>query len=157
MIEYLPRQRRNNKMANKFVGIDYPITDNNPGGLFAASSDVEQIKADMLILLLTNPGERCMLPDFGTPLRDLIFEPNDASLTLTAKQMIATSLQKYEPRVSISQINVSTNVDPTLLDASDNLTELNHVLSIQIKFIDPNNIQSVQDLLLEVPLQTGGQ
>lgn len=138
----------------KFVGFPYPVTP-NPRGFFFAQSDIDQIKSDMLILLLTNPGERVMLPNFGTPLRDLIFEPNDASLILRATQMIANSLQAFEPRVSISQINVTTNVDTTILDRNDDLTEQNHILQIQILFIDPNNIQEVQDLTLEVPLQTG--
>ena len=62
-----------------FLGAPYPIVK-TARGLLAAQTGVDQVKADLLQLLLTNPGERVMLLDYGTPLRELIFEPDDSSL-----------------------------------------------------------------------------
>ena len=35
------------------------------------------IKKDLIYHLFTRRGERVMLPDFGTDLQDIVFEPND--------------------------------------------------------------------------------
>lgn len=138
-------------MAKKFLGLQYPLTK-TPRGLLAQKRGIDQIKADMLQLLLTNPGERVMLPTFGTPLRRLIFEPNDISLEVEAKQMIAQSLQMWEPRIVIQQINVTSRFDERNLDARDNKEEIDAVLGIRIDFIDPENISQIQQLKLEVPI-----
>jgi phage baseplate assembly protein W len=63
----------------KFLGLQYPLAKSSRG-ILAQKVGVDQIKADLLQLLLTNPGERVMLPTYGTPLRKLIFEPNDNNL-----------------------------------------------------------------------------
>lgn len=138
-------------MANKFLGLQYPLKK-TPRGILAQSSGVDQIKADLLQLLLTNPGERVMLPTYGTPLRELIFEPNDANLERRAREMIANSILTWEPRVVINEIVVSSNVNKDFLDKFDNLTEREAILFISIKFYDPNNIEIVEELVLERPL-----
>ncbi len=98
----------------------------------------------------------CMLPEYGTPLRKLIFEPNDSTIADTAREMIIKSITTWEPRITVQQIEVSTNIDPSSLDKNDTKDEIEHILSIRIIFFDPENIQDVQQLKLEVPL-TGGQ
>src|ERR1019366_4698383 len=95
-------------------GYPYPIVK-NPRGFFAASAGVEQIKADLLILLLTSPGERVMLPTFVTPLKDLIFDPNDATLVQKARDMVIASIAKWEPRITVDQINVTSTVPTSYL------------------------------------------
>ena len=49
-----------------FAGMGYPIVT-NPKGYFPVTKGVDLIKGDLLCLLLTNPGERVMMPQFGTP------------------------------------------------------------------------------------------
>lgn len=142
-------------MASKrFIGCQYPLIK-TPRGIMAQKTDVDQIKADMLQLLLTNPGERVMLPDFGTPLKKLIFEPNDAILEMDAKNMIAASIARWEPRVEIKNIIVSSIGGDASLNDYDDLTEVDHILSIKIHFFDPLDITEVQELRLEVPIGGG--
>lgn len=133
------------------MGIPYPVTK-DPQGYFRSQGGVRQIKGDLMSLILTNPGERIMLPDFGVPLRDLIFEQNDFSLRLRAREMIIRAIETWEPRISIEQVEVLTETDETSLDASDDKNESPNILMIRIRFIDPENIQAVQELKLEVPL-----
>ena len=135
----------------KFLGAPYPILP-HPRGYLHTQNSLDQVKSDLLILLLTNPGERVMLPDFGTPLRNLIFEPNDQTLVAQAKQMIIQSISTWEPRITVQQINISTVVDTSILSPADTLQDLGNILSIQILFFDPESIQNVQELILEVPL-----
>ena len=93
-----------------------------------------------------------MTPNFGTPLRRLLFEPNDLSLQIAAKNMIIDSISTWEPRIAIQQVQVMSSIDRDDLNNYDDLTELEHILYIKIEFIDPQNISEVQELVLEVPL-----
>jgi phage baseplate assembly protein W len=135
-----------------FSGMAYPIMK-TAKGYFPVITGVDLIKGDLLQLLLTNPGERCMMPNFGTPLRDLMFDPNDTLLGDRARQMIINSIKTFEPRIVIDAIEVMTNVDKEFLHKDDDLTNREHVLGIRIIFRDPQDIQEVQELVLQVPLQ----
>lgn len=137
-----------------FNGAPYPVLP-NPKGLMATQSGINQVKSDLLILLMTNPGERVMLPDYGTPLRKLIFDPNDATLEEQTKQLIIDSIRKWEPRVTISQINVTSTPNYNELDINESRDDDGHILMIQIQFFDPENIQDLQELRLELPLSGG--
>lgn len=138
-------------MSLKYPGLPYPITK-NPKGFFYIQDGINQIKSDMLILLLTNPGERVMLPNYGTPLRKLVFEPNDPKLILQAKNMIARSLKLWEPRVAITQIEVKNGMDNHSKNLDEDGTETDAVLLIRILFVDRLKIDTVNELKLEVPL-----
>ena len=124
-----------------FLGAPYPIV-RNPRGLLSTQGDVNQIKSDLLCLLLTNPGERIMLPEFGTPLRDLMFEPDDDIIINEARDMIINAITTWEPRINISAIDVFTEND-----AGDE-----HTLFIRIMFFDPNEIKNIQELKLQLPI-----
>lgn len=138
----------------KFSGVPYPITK-DAKGYYRKQGGMNEVKSDLLILLLTNPGERVMLPNFGTDLRSLFFEPNDAIIAATARQLIINSIKLWEPRISVDQINVSTSVDKTVLNPMDNQSEIEHILYIQISFVDKEDISQVFDLELQVPLGGG--
>lgn len=136
----------------KFIGLQYPLIK-TARGLMAQNNSVAQIKADLLQLLLTNPGERVMLPEFGTPLRKLMFEPNDVSLEIMAKQMIADSISKWEPRIVISNISVTSNFNENNLNQNDSRDQIDHILGISISFVDPENISQIESLKLQLPLE----
>lgn len=138
----------------RFLGAAYPITT-HPRGFLHTQEGVNQIKSDLLVLLFTNPGERVMLPDFGTPLRELIFEQNDTVTAQKARQMIIDSIRTWEPRITIEQLTVSTSAPSSSLNPQDDGSETDKILYINIKFFDPENIKDVQDLKLEIPLSGG--
>jgi phage baseplate assembly protein W len=137
-------------MAN-FLGLPYPVVK-NPLGFFKTQSGISQIKSDLLSLLLTNPGERVFLADFGTPLKRLIFEQNDAVLEATAKNMISESISRWEPRIAVSQIEVSREIPSSSLNPMDPREDVDNILYINIKFVDPEKISEVQELRLQIPL-----
>jgi len=136
-----------------FLGVPYPIVK-HPLGLMRTQSGINQVKSDILVLLLTEPGERVMLPEFGTPLKQFFFEPNDAEITERVKDAISTSIKLWEPRVAVTQIDV-TNSEADIDNALDNFDkkeDKEHILLIRILFTDFNNIQEVQELKLAIPL-----
>jgi phage baseplate assembly protein W len=136
----------------KFLGAPYPI-ESTPKGYLPSIYGLDTLKADLLQLLLTYPGSRVMLPSFGTPLQSLVFEPNDAVLEDKAKEMIIASINQWEPRIAVQSIEVVSKVDASFLASDDDLSEREKILGIRIIFLDPQNINTVQELVLEVPLQ----
>lgn len=135
--------------TKKYLGTPYPIVQ-DPGGYLHTEYGVRKIKADMLSLLLTNPGERVMLPSYGTPLKKLFFEPNDPIVQAQAKKMIEASIKAFEPRIRITQIDISAIKD-TDLNTSDDKSEKESILYIKILFFDPNDIRTIQSLVLNLP------
>lgn len=137
----------------EFLGMPYPIT-RHPLGLLRTQGGINQVKSDLLVLLLTEPGERVMLPDFGTPLRQFFFEPNDEVLVEGVRSAIVDSIRKWEPRIRVTEIDVTnrrSEMDGSL-NTYENGEDTDHVLLVRIAFTDFNNIQEVQELRLQVPL-----
>lgn len=137
-----------------FKGSPYPIEE-HARGYFHTQSGIDQIKSDMLALILTNQGERVMLPQFGLDLRRFLFEPADSVVVGQVKALLIEQLNLWEPRVVIDDIEITVNPDESELDSQDDLTEKDAILLIRINFFDPENIREVQQLKLEVPLPGG--
>ena len=140
-------------MALKFLGAPYPIIK-TPRGLLAQSNGVDQIKSDLLQLLLTTPGERVMTPLFGTPLKKLMFEQGDETLAMQARDMVVEAVETWEPRIIINNIRATAgdDFDRDKLNKNDNLEQAGYILGIEIEFFDPQNITKIESLVLEVPL-----
>lgn len=138
----------------RFLGYPYPITK-TPKGYFYAQEGVNTIKADLLQLLLTNPGERVMQPEYGTPLKRLLFEPNDYTARIEARNMILNSISRWEPRIVVRSIEVSSDIDKGSLNQFDDQTQKENILFVRILFVDPEQIKEIQELVLEVPMGGG--
>jgi phage baseplate assembly protein W len=135
----------------RFLGAPYPIVP-TPKGYLPTISGTETIKSDLLQLLLTYPGERIMLPSFGTPLKDLIYEPNDIILQERARDMVIEAINTWEPRIAVREIEVNSGIDDGSLSPDDDKSESDKILSIRIIYVDPQNLTEVDELLLQVPL-----
>lgn len=137
-----------------FLGCPYPIIK-HPLGFLRTQSGINQIKSDLLCLLLTQPGERVMLPEFGTNLKKFIFEPNDSVILEQVREEISRAISIWEPRIAVKNIivtNGSNVVDS--LNSQDLKQDVPHILLIQILFTNFNDITKVEKLVLELP--TGG-
>lgn len=62
-------------------------------------------------LLLTNTGERLMQPTIGTSLRKLLFEPMDPMREQDIATLVKTTIDNYEPRAKIFNVNVIADYD----------------------------------------------
>lgn len=135
----------------EYIGLQYPL-EKTARGLMAQSRGVDQVKADLLQLLLTNPGERVMLPTFGTPLRELFFEPNDPTLEVEAERMIADAIQTWEPRIEIQNIAVTSDFSRDDLATDDPGDDRESIIGVKIEFYDPGDITQLEALELELPV-----
>lgn len=60
-------------------------------------------------ILLTTPGERADLPEFGCGLRQLLFAPNSDALEATTQLMVQRSLNLWlGNQINLSQVTVTS-------------------------------------------------
>lgn len=104
-------------------GINFPFRDSRRGDYLELTElESQEIKADLIHLLLTRKGSRYFLPDFGTRLYEFIFEPFD-TLTFDAIQSdIRDAVSTYMPMLLLNNITI-TPLDPAEELASQ--TEIN--------------------------------
>lgn len=81
-----------------------------PGGRVSWSEGEDNVRETIRILLMTRPGERLFLPDFGAGLDAALFEPNTVTTRETLKGRIEQTLQQWEQRISLDSVEV--NADP---------------------------------------------
>ena len=85
----------------KLNGIAFPVVAGT-GGYFSKSEGFATILGGLKQLLLTNRGERVMLPNYGTNLRSYVFEQDTPQLRSKIKDEIYNAIEAYAPRVEIS-------------------------------------------------------
>ena len=100
-------------MANGITyGINFPFRDSRRGDYLELTQlEAQQVKSDLIHLLLTRKGSRYYLPEFGTRLYEFLFEPFDG-LTFDAIQSdIRDAVQQFMPNLLLNQITI-TPADP---------------------------------------------
>lgn len=66
----------------------------------------EDIHESLQILLATAPGERVFQPSYGCGVKQLIFESLTESTITEIKDLIERAVLFFEPRISLTQIQV---------------------------------------------------
>lgn len=93
-------------------GINFPFKESKKGKYLSLTENVEdEIRADLLHLILTRKGSRYFLPDFGTRIYEFIFEPMDGPTFDSIRSEIQTSVDKYIPNLQINDISITPYSD----------------------------------------------
>jgi phage baseplate assembly protein W len=88
-------------------GLNFPFRDSRRGDyLELTQTESQQIKSDLIHLLLTRKGTRYYLPDFGTRLYEYIFEPFDGLTFSAIESDIRDSVEKYMPNLILNNITI---------------------------------------------------
>jgi uncharacterized protein len=94
---------------NKAIGVSIPF---NGGGVFKSTfSTKDQIKSNLINLLLTYKGERVLNPQFGADLPRLLFEPINNDTLIKIENQIVTSVSTYIPEITITNIEITPDTD----------------------------------------------
>jgi len=112
-------------------GTPYPVVSHPKGFLHSESDEIDQLKSNMLSILLTKPGERVFEPNFGTLLRLEPTAPLHARVQ-HVRQTTARSLKRWEPRVQVSDVKVDTH---------DNV-----IVGYSVIFINPLDLKTMESL-----------
>jgi len=93
-------------------GISFPPRIGADGRM-AWSSGPDNVREAMTVILLTQPGERVMLAEFGGKLRSFLFEPNTVATRRLIQEEIENALKVWEPRATIQSVSVDADAgDP---------------------------------------------
>ena len=108
------------------LGPELPLNrDHRFGNYSLITSYKDEVKQNFKNLLLTSPGERMMVPDFGVGIRNFLFNPRPQAVTML-RQRITTQVSKYMPYITINKI---------VFDENKREDELNtHMLSVIIDY-----------------------
>jgi hypothetical protein len=79
-------------MDTTSLGFPFKI---NELGQVATLTGNDNIRAKIIQVLLTSPGERVNLPEFGCGLRDLVFDPNNEILAAATEFTVTKALQRW--------------------------------------------------------------
>lgn len=77
----------------------------------SSSLEHEHIKESILQILQTSPGERLMNPEFGSRLKELVFENNTSVLKTLLRYHIGKALERWEKRIQITSIEFGSSSD----------------------------------------------
>ena len=76
------------------------------------------IKQAVKNLILTSPGEKPFQPLVGSSVNRLLFEPLDAFTADAVAEEIRTTINQYEPRVSLTKVDVTPIFEGNKLNVS---------------------------------------
>ena len=100
-------------------------------------TSLEQSKFNITNLLLTNTGERVYQPEFGSRLRELIFEQIDDNLPTKIEEEVRRAISKWLPYVNISSVETLTN------DTNENQ------IYVKIKYFTSLNRKTEQEVVID--------
>ena len=82
--------------------------------------DLELVKRDLLNHIFTLRGERVMMPNFGTRIPLLAFEPNDEQTREIVREDL-TTVFTYDPRVQLLGLTINSLPDNNAIVATAQL------------------------------------
>ncbi len=108
----------------------FPLRIDGGSSQVARSAYPEHVDEMLRQLLLTNPGERTCLPQFGCGLRRLVFSPQVAGLDSAVEIQIRAAVSQWlADQVSVDEVKVLSGSDPsTGLDPGELKVTLTYTL-----------------------------
>jgi hypothetical protein len=108
---------------NIAIGVSLPF--DGPGVFNSTYTTKDQIKSNLVNLLLTSIGERVMNPNFGTELKKFLFEGITDSNSELLKNSLLNSIAIYIPEITVTDIAVIPNTDYNSINLN-----VNYILNI---------------------------
>ena len=125
---------------NSSIGLKYPLFATERGSQNVSRTTLEAVKADIINLLITRPGERVMNPTFGISMDKYLFEPNVDSFIEDIKTDITESVNLWLPFLIIQEITITTTNE----DKDKNQFKIKLVFSLNST---PTIFESVETLV----------
>jgi phage baseplate assembly protein W len=118
---------------NIAIGVSLPF--NGPAVFNSTYTTKDQIKSNLINLLLTAKGERVMNPEFGCDLKNFLFEGITNSNISLLKTNISDSISTFIPEITLKNINLDSNIDDNLInltvDYSLNISQTPDQVTVQ--------------------------
>ena len=128
-------QSVNNSPRDNFIYKDISLyfTRNPVTSDVSTVTDIQDIKRAVRHIVLLNPGEKPFHPEIGTGVRAALFQNFTAPIKALLSSRIQEQIQKYEPRVEVTNVSFNDNID-------------NNELSCKIEFNVRNAPQQTEEV-----------
>ena len=111
--------RENDLNPDIRIGLKLPFNRGRSGLFPQSQTTLEQAGSNVKNLLLTAKGERVMQPDFGSRLRELLFEQYTEDLSSRIQSEIQEAISTWLPYINISNVNIiQSDEDPNTTNVS---------------------------------------
>lgn len=108
------------------LSVKFPLSMSEKGDFSLNENIKDMVKQNFKNLVLTVPGERIMIPDFGVGISRYLFEQNSYGVLESVTSAINSQVSKYMPYIQIIDIDTQSS------------EETEELVSIKIKyFIKP--------------------
>ena len=116
-----------------------PLQQDKEDGFYVLTKTIAQnTKQNFKNLLLTSPGERVMIPDFGVGIRRALFENLSFQLKNEISSRIEAQAEKYMPFLAVNEVE--------FLDSENSPEEmLENTLAIRVFYSLPG--QGIEDVI----------
>ena len=105
-----------------------PLSSDNTDGVYSMNKTaLDSIKQDLKMLVLTNPGERMMIPEYGVGLRRFLFDQNTQVLKSKISDTISAQISRYMSFIKLVNLDI----------ANDSIDE--NAIKIKIEYIITSN------------------
>jgi uncharacterized protein len=108
----------------------YPMRVDAGAGQIARSAYPGHVEQMLRQLLLTSPGERVCLPEFGCGLRRLVFAGQSDALVATVRIQVQQAIDRWlKDQVTLQNVDVLAGADPASgLDQGSLLVTISYTL-----------------------------
>ncbi|HEX5736458.1 MAG TPA: GPW/gp25 family protein [Blastocatellia bacterium] len=97
-------------MPSEFIGAGwkFPILPDETGGMGYVEGD-PNVEQSLLILLLTELGERVMRADFGCKAPRLVFYPGSVQYLGLLETTVREAVRDWEPRIELDDVRAEAD------------------------------------------------
>jgi phage baseplate assembly protein W len=104
------------------IGVSIPF--NQPQVFTQTYSTSDQIKSDIINFILTSKGERVLNPNFGSTIKQQLFETLTSTSTSNISNLLTDELKINFPSVQINEIKVNPQYDTNTVSITVNYSIL---------------------------------
>ena len=106
-----------------------------PQGFFATVDREGAIPENIRAILFTEPGERFMRNDIGTPVRSSLWDPADDITVSALRTFIKSQLARWEPRIRVGTVNAE------IIESADSSVKI--IIFIEYEILSERRFSSV--------------
>ncbi|CDM94787.1 MULTISPECIES: GPW/gp25 family protein [Limnospira] len=96
-------------------GLAFPLFVNQQGN-WALSAGDRNVRESILLILMTNIGERVNRPEFGCRLWELSFAPINSETLMLMRIFVQEALEQWEPRIMLRDVEAIPDPDGGRVD-----------------------------------------
>ena len=116
---------KSKKSVRTYVDLNLDFTRHPVTNDVVKITDVDAVKRSVRNLINTQFYERPFHPELGCGVRDMLFENYTPMTGIFMRRKIEEVLSNYEPRASLSSIQVNEQMDRNAIDVTVNFYVLN--------------------------------